>query len=429
MTLVNIPSSLLSAIDKIDKSRLGETTTEQDSAIALISKWVKTIWETMIFISDKINHNPNEKSRFYSDFEEKLAEFISHVDHGIVHSYFVYKGMLYIDKKEKQELFPDSIKDKQAQLMALVHDSMQVLPFNLENEKFRLTYKNPKNNHADIIADIIQECGQLFGLSDEFLKPFVFGIRVHDSSYKNEYYPEKLNYISKLLHDSDKIFGASIKTDISALTESMLKRNYEANRGPKGSYLHRSELDLDYANKIEYGDRCLSTSVFLIRREFTINMYTHVGKLIAEQRRALAIDQVKSVYGYFFDLTYDYINNFIIPHIQTSMPELKITIAGMDQEEKPLETKLTSKSELATLIDDLYKTPIKLNIDDEDIEKFCQRYNLSTDPRGLKLHIHNVEKNDDVYIDPSIARFCFVPNGRETFLNEITAIFQDTTQT
>lgn len=425
----DLSDELAAALQAIQLEKLHANPKEQKKALKLIENWVNHIWTAMHFLVDSQLASSNKKSKraqliseFKQEFHDKLLSFISNPDHGIVHSFFVYKGMLYLSKKEAQPIETNSSHDLQAQLFALLHDMMQDLPFTIVKNK-KTARINQKNDHAKIMAKLIKQSGIHFGFDEQTIEEFSFGILVHDSSYFNLYYSEALNYISKLGHDSDKLLGASTKTDPYSLTESMLKRNYEANRGPKGSYLIRTELDSAYRSKIKYGDRCLSDSVSLVKKEFTLQMYTNTGKKMAQKRVEAALDQIRSVYGYFFDLTQEFIDTNIIPNIGKKNTGITMSTVGMDQDEIPIDyTKLT-KSKFKKLISDLYKTPIQLHIAATDKKKFSDRYNLETDARGLKLHVQKKDSNTDIYLDPSIARFCFMPNGREAFIKEITQAF------
>ena len=95
----------------------------------------------------------------------------------------------------------------------------------------------------------------------------------------------------------------------------------------------------------------------------------------------------------------------------------------MDQEEEPIDIKNLNTDSLKKLVDDIYNTPIKLKIRKDDIKKFSDRYDLSTDARGLKIRVLGTQTNKDVYLDPSIARFYFILNGREEFIRAITQAF------
>ncbi len=147
------------------------------------------------------------------------------------------------------------------------------------------------------------------------------------------------------------------------------------------------------------------------------------GKKIAQERVKAALDQVRSVYGYFFDLTAKYLEEILIPNLGKTNSLLHLSTVGMDQEEKPIDIKNLNTDSLKRLINDIYNTPIKLKIREDDIKKFSDRYDLSTDARGLKIRVLDTQTNKDVYLDPSIARFYFMLNGREEFIREITQAF------
>lgn len=416
-----------SAICHIPVEQLSTSREEQQQALEIIENWIHHLSHVMHFIVDSqlINSQSLETQEilaFKQEFHDKSLSFITNPDHGIVHSFFVYRGIVYLSEQDGNPIQKSSIQDIHAQLFALLHDAMQDLPFSIaKNDQTKNC--NQKNDHAKIMAELIYSSGTYFGFDTQTIEEFGFGILVHDSSYFNIHYAEKLNYLSKLGHDSDKLLGASYKTDPQSVTESMLKRNYEANRGPKGSYLLRTELDRNYRAKIVYGDRCLSDSVSLVKKEFTLKMYTKSGEKIAQERIKAALDQVRSVYGYFFDLTAKYLDEILIPNLEKINSQLLLSTVGMDQEEKPINISKLNKKTLENLVNKLYNTPIELKISEDDIKKFSDRYNLSTDARGLKIRVLDTQTNKDVYLDPSIARFYFLPNGREKFTHEITLAF------
>ncbi len=424
---VVISDAQKSAIQNIPVEQLSAYEEEQQHALEIIENWINHLLHIMNFIADSEQNSPKpfetqDILQFKQEFHDRSLSFITNPDHGILHSFFVYKGIIYLSEADGNPIQKNSVQDSHAQLFSLLHDVMQDLPFTISKNDQTEKY-NQKNDHAKIMAELIYASGTHFGFDPQTIEEFGFGILVHDSSYFNTYYDEKLNYLSKLGHDSDKLLGASYKTDPRSVTESMLKRNYEANRGPKGSYLLRTELDKEYREKIKYGDRCLSDSVSLVKKEFTLKMYTKSGKKIAQKRVQAALDQVRSVYGYFFDLTQKYIDEVLIPDLGKSNSHLILSTVGMDQEEKPIDIMSLNKTALKKLVNNLYNTPIKLKIGKNDVKKFSDRYDLSTDARGLKIHVLDTQTNKDVYLDPSIARFYFMPNGREKFIQEITQAF------
>jgi 5'-deoxynucleotidase YfbR-like HD superfamily hydrolase len=418
---IECPAEVIESIDKIDPKILAESKEDQAKAKETISSWVKILWEAMVDISDEVNANNIEKNTFYKKFKAKLIEFITHPDHGITHAYHVYKGMLYLDEKENKKLVPDSKLDKRAQLMALVHDSMQVLPFDIKGDNCELKYNHPKNEHAAIIAVITKKFGHVIGFSPETIAETIFGLKYHDRSYNNEKFNTEFDYISKLLHDSDKIFGASGSVDVSNLVSGMLERNYQANKGASGSYLLRN-LSLEIRNLIIYGDRCYSDSVSLVRKEFKLEMSTITGKKLASERRKFAIQQVTKVYGKHFDLTKKFINDNLkqeLVKLGTDSANLVLSIVGMDQEKKLIQKgDINNLDQLEKLINELYETPIKI------IKPIINPDRYDKDAaRGLKIRVFNNETKSEFFIDPSIARFCFRENGRTEFLELITRVF------
>lgn len=431
---IPVPESVHTATNSLDLSRLGKTEQEQQEAKKIIDNWAKTLWDSMVFLSKNNDSSTLEKIRFHDEFETKLVDFITNKDHGIEHSFFVYKWMLHLAQKDGNPIDPNSEDDKKAQLLALLHDVMQSLPFALSDAQnpFAQRYSKPKNEHAKIIADLTKIFGMSLGFDRQTVKQLSYGLEVHDSSYAGTTaeHENKLDYLSKLLHDADR-FGASLETDIPTLTAGMLKRNYEANRGAKGSYLVRDDVLEETRDRILYGDRCLIDSVSLVRKEFELKMFTEAGKELAKQRRAARDEQIISVYTEFYDMTNDYISDVILPNLGTENSQIILTIDGMDQVEKPLEQPIQNAEMLQSLINKLYETPIALKLNEADRARFQERYDVDSDARGLKIHVQNIpdaQIKTDVYIDPSIARFCFMENGREQFQNLIKLAFTRTSE-
>ena len=417
------PLTLIQAIDQINSIIIAEKSQEQKQAKNIITSWVKTLWSSMTIISNQISKNPREKQKFKNEFETKLIDFITHKDHGIIHAYHVYRGMIYLDKREDNKLVPGSQLDQQAQLMALLHDSMQVLPFAIKGDNCELEYANPKNEHANIIADITENFGHVVGFEPDTMADVIFGLRNHDGSYNGHNYNEQFDYVSKLLHDADKIFGASYSTNLPDLVSGMLERNYQANKGANGSFLLR-DLATKVRDLIIYGDRCFSDSVSLVRKEFKLKMATKAGQAIAKERRKHTIQQVTKVYGKYFDLTKEFIHQTIAQefgNLGKKDSRLKLSIVGMDQKEKLIYPAIENIHDLQLLITTLYNTPIKI----KDAKEIEDRYSQDGDhgARGLKIRVFNKDTQKELFIDPSIARFCFDPDGREDFLKFLEEVF------
>lgn len=423
---VEISDALLSAVDTLPTEKLGATPTEQEASKTTIKNWVTTLWYGIEFVLQRQNLQQTDREQFKSQIASDLLKFITHKDHGILHSYFVYKGILHLAVKNNNPITPGSTEDKQAQLMALLHDIAQTITFALDNTKFRTRYSHQKNDHAQIIGDLGRIFGRSLGFNRTQMLELTFGLTHHDDSYYNIYHHETFNRMSKLLHDSDKIFGTSLSTDISELTIGMLERNYQANRGENGSYVFREEIPKSTRNLIMYGDRCMSDAISLVRKEFNIEMYTQAGQEIAEQRRQIALNSAQKVYGKFFDLTNNFISQHILEYIQGNRPNMKLTIVGMEQEESELPQPISTISDFTEEVEKLYQTPIHL----QNEHKFLNRYGKNH-ARGLKIHVVDTTQSFgdqhtiDLYLDPSIARYCLKQNGREEFLEKVNLAFQN----
>jgi len=330
--------------------------------------------------------------------------------------------MIHLSELNDQPIVFGSQEDKEAQLLALLHDINQVVPFTLKDTKFSKRYSHPKNDHAKIISDLTRIFGKLFGFDRKKTKEIAYGLEHHDASYDKDktYLLNNFDYPSQLLHDADKIFGASLETDIESLTIGMLERNYQANKGAAGAYLFREEIPKEIRDVIKYGDRCLTDASSLVRAELHLQMCTPSAKIIAEQRRNIANRSIRKVYGKYFDLTHNYIYNNIPEILAGNKPNLRLSIVGMDQTEQPISNSIKDLSTFETEINRLYNTPI--HISDED--KFTDRYG-DNHARGLKIRVYNSDDNSEIHLDPSIARFCFNKNGRQEFLDKLVLAFQN----
>jgi hypothetical protein len=422
-----VSDDLKQAIDLVINEKLNQNSEELQKIKEIMENWVSLLWNGMLLILNSQDFTHEDKEAFKQSFYDKLKELIINPDHGIAHSYCVYRGMIHLSQLDGQPIQPNTIEDTQAQLMALLHDAAQDLPFAIQVNGF-LSDSNQKNEHARIMAAIVKLYGSKFGFRTKEINQIAKGIQHHDISFHGYLLEaDQISYVAQLLHDADKLFGASLDTDIQSLVKEMLKRNYEANRGPKGSYLIRTEFDEERRSRVRYGDRCFSDSVSVVRKEFQLPIYTQAGQEIAQQRREIALKHIQEVYGYFFDLTNNYLKDNLFPKLGNLDPNIQMSITGMDQPERLLTPVPKSKKELLKLLQQLYSTPIKIDFSKNGVEKISDRYNLNTDARGLKIHIVNLTlsntRDRDIYLDPSIARFCLIPNGKDLFLAEISKAF------
>jgi hypothetical protein len=408
---VDLPDSAQTAINSLEKSILGNTQAEQIQAKQILQNWSKTLWQGMIYITHDVQKDDRET--FRSQFETALSDYISDPDHGITHSLFVYLGMHHLIEIDQQNI--SETQDQQLQLLALLHDAMQTLPFSLpEKTNGILAQKNQKNEHARIIGALTRLYGKQLGFDQKTTRALAFGLKEHDSTYNGVFYPNgEFTYLSKLLHDADKLYGASNQTDTEALLYGMLLRNFEANRGMKGSYLIRTELDAEYRSKIKYGDRAYSDSLAVIFRELELPMYTPAGKAIAQERKIKAIEAMHTVYGDIFDQTAITISKIMTPAINGELEDATFSIAAIGHPAESVE--IQSQQELHSQIETLYEKPLILP------KKYQRNGYEETDARGWKLLITVSGKT--YCIDPSIARFCIQDDGRQLFLDKLTEAF------
>lgn len=407
----DFPVGVQEALDNLDLSLFSEEEAEQQKAKETLQNWAETLWHGMVYLA---RHMPEEdKSIFRQDYADKLAEFVAHPDHGITHSYYVYHNANHLVEIDGQDLSEN--QDAQLQLLALTHDVMQILPFSMpEKTSGKLAEKNQKDEHARIIAALARMYGRSLGFDKQTTASLSFGLRKHDSTYDNQFYPNgELGYLSKVLHDSDKLFGASMHTDAPRLVSGGLKRNHVANIGVKGGYLIRTDLDAEYRGKLKYGDRCFSDSVAVVFRELGLPMYTEAGKKVDAERLDHAPEQMQIVYGEIFDEANNLIFSEIIPRLQNQDQSMRLFSSGMDQEKEPVT--IQTEQELESLIDNLYNRELVLS------EKYKRNGYQNSDARGWKLF---AEIDGQTHaIDPSVARFCFQQDGKEVFFAELKKAF------
>lgn len=407
----DFPAEAQNALDSLDLTVFGEEEAEQQRAREVLQNWGETLWHGMIYLT---RYMPDEdRFVFRQDYVEKLAEFIAHPDHGITHSYYVYYNAGHLVEMDDVDL--SESQDAQLQLLALTHDVMQILPFSMpEKTTGQLAQKNQKNEHARIIGALARMYGRSLGFDKQTTASLSFGLRKHDSTYDNQFYPNgELGYLSKVLHDSDKLFGASMHTDAQRLVSGGLKRNLVANDGVKGGYLIRTELDAGYRGKLKYGDRCFSDSVAVVFRELGLPMYTEAGKKVDAERLEHAMEQMQVVYGEVFENTNRLIFSEIIPMLQNQDQNMRLYSSGMDQGEESVS--IQTAQELENLINKLYNRELTLS------EKIKRNGYQDSDARGWKLF---AEIDGQTHaIDPSVARFCFQEDGKEVFFAELKKAF------
>lgn len=407
----DFPAEAQNALDSLDLTVFGEEEAEQQRAREVLQNWGETLWHGMIYLT---RYMPDEERFvFRQDYVEKLAEFIAHPDHGITHSYYVYYNAGHLVEMDDVDL--SESQDAQLQLLALTHDVMQILPFSMpEKTTGQLAQKNQKNEHARIIGALARMYGRSLGFDKQTTASLSFGLRKHDSTYDNQFYPNgELGYLSKVLHDSDKLFGASMHTDAQRLVSGGLKRNLVANDGVKGGYLIRTELDAGYRGKLKYGDRCFSDSVAVVFRELGLPMYTEAGKKVDAERLEHAMEQMQVVYGEVFENTNRLIFSEIIPMLQNQDQNMRLYSSGMDQGEESVS--IQTAQELESLINKLYNRELTLS------EKYKRNGYEDSDARGWKLF---AEIDGQTHaIDPSVARFCFQEDGKEVFFAELKKAF------
>lgn len=412
--LTELPGVILDALNQVDFTVFGATRTEQLPAQLTLTLWTQTILEMQrAILSDLKGVTLEDKQRFAQAFETALADFIVHPDHGMTHAYFVYSGMRYLHELETGR-DPDENVDIELQMLALLHDAFQSLPYQVAGEKCGIVSKVQKNDHARIVAKLLRVFGKKFGLPESKIAELSFALETHDSSYEGEIYPDEMPFTGALLHDSDKLFGASSNTHPQKLARGLFFRNAVANYSSSGAYLVRN-LDPDYRSKITYGDRCYSDGFSLALAEVSFPMYTQSAQTIAAERRKYALQELLSVYELIFDTTQTQIEKTILPNLNT--PSLQMFADALGHEPNRIET-ITTPSEFQAAILQLYDTVLTL-----PKEYHRNSYVTPNDSRGWKIVVFFGKQK--FTIDPSIARFCFAPNGKADFLQLVEQAFLD----
>ena len=416
-TNIDLPVDVQRAIDSLPYEEISQSQINPELIKQLIHNWVATIWQTTHYLiqiqSFSEEKMKEEVEHFIKNFQTQLIAFITHPDHGIIHAFYVYRGMHTLIDQENASITQE--QDKQLQLLALLHDAMQTLPFSYPPKKSGiLSQENQKNEHARIIAVLTRQFGAQLGLDPHTVRALAFGLKEHDSSYNSVYYPNgSFSYLSKLLHDADKLYGASVRTEIQELIAGGLRRNFQANEGIKGSFLLRADLTPKYRAKLTYGDRCYSDSLAVALKEFNLQMYTQAGTEVASQKLAVALEQMQTVYGELYDQTRSLIETQIIPKIDSQ--QLQFYSQAMEHE--PQTEYINSTDLLKKTILNLYEKVLILP------EKYQRPNYKNTDARGWKLFVAIQDKLHS--IDPSIARFCFSENGKQEFLDAIQVAFEN----
>lgn len=408
-----IPVEVLQTIEQFDFSQISDSESERVEAQLTFLLWSKTLLEIKeIILSHLKNVTDTEKQAFSVAFTKALCEYIKHPDHGMTHSYFVYKGMLYLHKLETHT-DPSNEVDIEMQLLAVLHDAFQTLPYEVAGENCGIVSKVQKNDHARIVAVILKRCAHLFNIPQQKAKELAFALEMHDSSYDRILYPEQMCFTGQLLHDSDKLFGTATTVDPQLLARGLFRRNAIANSSSSGAYLMRAELKPDYRQKITYGDRCYSDGFSLALAEVSFPMYTNSAQAISKERKKHAEKELLKVYSDIFDNLNQVLQTIIIPNL--SQKDMQVFAVSLGNTPKRL-THITNATDLANTINEMYTTVLTL-------PKAYHRnsYVTPNDSRGWKLEV--LYNQNEFIIDPSIARFCFMKNGKQEFLRIVSEAF------
>lgn len=398
--LVHTPSTSTETLDSLDYSAVTNNLFNQADIKEFLLSWVNelvVIFDTFFRHERVSGRISNEDLNLLADtFNKQLTTFITHTNHGILHSFCVYHGMVYIAQKENIQL-----ADTKMQLLALLHDCIQTIEIPSLDGSILETI-NQRNEHAEIIALLMQTLGKTFGFQDDEIQELVFALKYHDSTYNGDIITDpRYSILAKILHDSDKLLSATTTPDPHELLRTSLERNLLANDGEVGSYLLR-DLEKDYRDKWQYGDRCFCDSITVIRAEIRLHFYTHTAQEISKQRTSALTREVNDIYGTVYDTTFKTLQFLLQPAQRCSL-----FCIGMDQTPEKITTPPNDSTQLQMLILSLYERVLHL----QSIN-FSERYNIHSDARGWKLKM--VLPDTEFILDPSVARFCFTQSGELT---------------
>lgn len=402
--LSQLPPCLMEALTKLFKEHHSDLTS-QDKLV--LKNWVVQLHHVFIHQLASSSHYPKDA------FLQGLVDFILHPDHGIYHSLLVYRGMQHLQKLQGSGY--KQLPDVTMQMVSLLHDITQGF-----QQIDVLTGKEMKVNarakHGQAIALVFKLFGKQLGFSPQEVREMYWALRDHDNGYnRRDMADGRYGLMAALLHDADKLFGASRNHEsIELLVEQIIRRNYLGNQSIMGSYLFRHDLSWEYRLRFTYGDRwfndCLTVVLFEL---FGMPHFSRGGRAIAEQMRPVVFKVLLKTYLEVFD-----------EHQQLYQrwreTGTRLSIVGWSHEnDEPKKVSSTFQKEevigpakqlpLEGVIQILTETPIIL-------AKRYKRsaYNFTQDARGWKIRLFFSDQSS-VLVDPSVLFFVLAPQGREQF--------------
>ncbi|MBI3620540.1 HD domain-containing protein [Candidatus Roizmanbacteria bacterium] len=220
---------------------------------------------------------------YLSRFRAAVNKWESHPDHGAVHSYNVFQGMMHLAKLDGR-FYP--ARSGFCRAAAVLHDLFQFLP--MEDPVSR--------QHPQRMAQAVRYFGAKFNLSTQTVSELARAIGHHDDSLFSKKPPANLPYESRLLAHADRLYGAGLSESAEELVRTALLRNRTGGFQPQGWHFIR-DFTLEERRGWRYGDRWYSDNISAVRGDLQGNFQTAAAQAIAEARKAVFPDVAASVYG------------------------------------------------------------------------------------------------------------------------------------
>lgn len=391
--------SLLEKVSSYDRELL----LDQD---IVIKNWIQVIGNALAKLQDKGLMNDT----VYDRSLEALKTWKNHGDHGAIHSFHVYEGMREIAKEENKASWLQE-NDSKMQVVAALHDLMQILPFtnpktgeSLDGDKRRM--------HADTAANVLLVFGKELELTREEIYELGVAVKDHDDVYMGKV-SKRLSYLGQLLSDADKLYGAGI-LNADDLAEVAIRRNQKGAGNSQGWYLLRN-LSINEVRKWRYGDRWNSNRLSAVLTDMKLHFFSEHGRKIARLRKKSFLTKAPELYSSEYDTTVQVLQQ-LLDRVNTKDKIVFLTGKG----QQPEEIAIHSEEDLAVIINEAYERELPL-------EKKYRREGFS--PRGWMIQFDLDEEN--IVIDPSIARFAFQENrfvpkrGRKLFVKTVANVVKE----
>lgn len=402
-----LPQELQQSLQTVIDIHQAEMTAQD---VQVLLHWVVQLYQIYETVIRPRYHYPE------TSFIAGVRAFITHPDHGIYHSLLVYRGMQHLLQFEPLGNLDDNVM----QMVSVLHDFTQGFD-QLDMITGKSLDIDARAKHGQAIGLLFKSFGQMLGFSHDQVSEIYWALRDHDNGYnRRDMADGRYKLLAALLHDADKLFGATRNyDDLRGIVEQIIRRNYEGNIGIKGSYLFRDDLDWEYRRRFTYGDRgfndCLTVVLFEL---FGMPHFSAGGREIAKRLRPLVRDVLLDVYSELFDQHQVTMNNW-------SELGSKIELFGLsNQDNTPTEAHIflerseigpDSKFSLDDLTEIIYQTPLAL------ASRYHRKAYKPNEARGwkMKLHFHSGEART---VDPSVLRYCMKAEGKNQFIQILRVI-------